>query len=270
MDRSESIGLGVSTAGHVVLMAALSLGVLHWSRPKVLAPAAIEVALADKIALESRAASAAAAQVAQAPDLGPLEPDVAPPAATAEPDPQPVPKPEPKAVASPEPKRPTPAEQKRRADALRASLDTVTAPKGKPPRAQRLGDDFLKGLDKADAPDRPAAPGGGNAPLDAVAVRALNAEISRQVKPFWNPPTGVDVDKLVTIVAVSLASDGAIQGRPRVINQAGVTATNSGQKALHAENAIRAVRLAAPFKLPAELYDAWQSLEIRFDYRLSR
>jgi outer membrane biosynthesis protein TonB len=273
MDRSETIGLGVSTAGHAVLIAALGFGLLHWSSPRILAPQAIEVALTDTIALESRATSQAAPPVAQAPELGPLEPDVTPPPpAKAEPvpKPQPVPKPEPKAVASPEPKRPSPAEQKKRADALQARLDKMTPAKGKTPRAQRLGDDFLKGLDKAEAPAKPTAPGGGNAPLAAAAARALNAEISRQVKPFWNPPTGVDVDQLVTIVAVSLAPDGSIQGRPRVIGQSGVTATNSSQKGLHAENAIRAVRLAAPFKLPADLYDAWASLEIRFDYRLSR
>jgi pyruvate/2-oxoglutarate dehydrogenase complex dihydrolipoamide acyltransferase (E2) component len=266
MDRSETLGLGVSTAGHALLIAALGFGLLHWSSPRVLAPAAIEVALADRIALESRSTAQAEPQVAQAPELGPLEPDAAP----AQAEPQPAPKPEPKAVASPEPKKSTPAEQKKRADALKASLDKIAPTTGKTGRAQRLGDDFLKGLDAPSAPARPTAPNGGNAPLDAVAARALNAEISRQVKPFWNPPTGVDVDKLVTIVAVTLGPDGSIQGRPRMISQSGVTATNASQKGLHAENAIRAVRLAAPFKLPPDLYDAWQSLEIRFDYRLSR
>jgi hypothetical protein len=40
---------------------------------------------------------------------------------------------------------------------------------------------------------------------------------------------------------------------------------------LHQELAVKAIRLAAPFKLPADLYDnGWQSLRIAFDKRLSQ
>ena len=42
------------------------------------------------------------------------------------------------------------------------------------------------------------------------------------------------------------------------------------QKRLHAEQAIRAVRLAAPFNLPPEYYSAWQVVTSRFDRRLSQ
>ena len=39
--------------------------------------------------------------------------------------------------------------------------------------------------------------------------------------------------------------------------------------ALHAERAIRAVQLAAPFDLPDEYYNAWRNIaEWRFDRRL--
>jgi hypothetical protein len=38
---------------------------------------------------------------------------------------------------------------------------------------------------------------------------------------------------------------------------------------LHQEAAVKAVRLAAPFVLPTELYDAWKVLEpVTFDKRL--
>ncbi len=59
---------------------------------------------------------------------------------------------------------------------------------------------------------------------------------------------------------VRLAQDGSIQGDPTV-TQTGVTASNATQAALAKERAIRAVRLAAPFKLPAQFYGAWKSIE---------
>ena len=55
----------------------------------------------------------------------------------------------------------------------------------------------------------------------------------------------------------------------RVIDTVGVTESNRGQVRLHQEAAVKAVRLAAPFVLPAELYDAWKVLEpVGFDKRL--
>jgi hypothetical protein len=39
---------------------------------------------------------------------------------------------------------------------------------------------------------------------------------------------------------------------------------------LHQEQALKAVRLAAPFRLPPDLYDGWKSLNINVDKRLSQ
>ena len=51
--------------------------------------------------------------------------------------------------------------------------------------------------------------------------------------------------------------------------QTGVTSVNAAQKDRHAEQAIRAVQLAAPFNLPEEYYDAWKRVSsFRFDKRL--
>jgi hypothetical protein len=76
---------------------------------------------------------------------------------------------------------------------------------------------------------------------------------------------------LVTELAFDLNEDGSLQGRPRVLRQSGVTDTNRAQQALHAERAIRAVQLAAPFDLPDEYYEAWKSIRgARFDRNLSR
>ncbi|WP_322740318.1 TonB C-terminal domain-containing protein [Sphingomonas sp. M1-B02] len=88
---------------------------------------------------------------------------------------------------------------------------------------------------------------------------ALGAEIIRQIRPHWSPPSGADSDKLRTRVVVTLGRDGALAGEPRV-TQTGVTASNRAQAELARERAIRAVKLAAPFKLPAQFYDAWKTI----------
>jgi periplasmic protein TonB len=93
--------------------------------------------------------------------------------------------------------------------------------------------------------------------------------VSRQLKPHWAAPQGADADQLVTIVRFRLARNGALVGAPEVIGQSGVTPSNAPQKDRHAEQAIRAIRLAAPFDLPEEYYSAWQTVTSRFDRRLS-
>jgi len=289
MDRSERIGLGFSAVGHGALLAALSLGLLHWSTSKPFKPPAIEVSLADDIALESRATVQADPQSAQAPELGEPEPETAEPPSQQVAEPEPVPAPRPAPPPPPQAK-PKPAEQRVKpepakvppppsksapakpepAKATPAKPTAKPAEKPAPRRGPRLGDDFLKGLD-APATQKPsAAPGASQAPVSAIAARALGAEVKRQIKPYWKAPTGADAELLVSIVAADLNSDGSLKGPPRIVRQTGITASNSGQRQLHAENALRAVRLAAPFKLPPELFDAWQSLEIKFDKDTAR
>ena len=93
--------------------------------------------------------------------------------------------------------------------------------------------------------------------------------IARQLKPHWTAPQGVDVDKLVTIIAFDLNPDGSLKGTPRFVSQSGVNAANRPQAERHKELAIRAVRLAAPFDLPAEYYDAWKKISnAKFDRNL--
>jgi hypothetical protein len=117
----------------------------------------------------------------------------------------------------------------------------------------------------------PAAQPGPRA-VDAAAVkRALGSEIGRQLKPRWKAPTGQDVDQLVTILSWDLNKDGSLAGEPRFVSQSGVNASNAAQAAVHKENAIKAVRAAAPFKLPVEHYSYWKSVvSFRFDKRLSQ
>lgn len=268
MDRSERISLGVSATAHALIIAALTLGLLHWSAPKMLAPPAFEVALTDNIALESRAQSHEEVQSAQAPDLGPTDPEDMPPEQTtvAE-EPKVAPKPEPKPVAKPEPAKAEPAKPK--PDLAKAMQALGKSSPTKPRRAPLLGDDFLKGLDSPTKSPSTSTAASGNAPLSTEAARALNAEISRQLKVYWRAPTGIDVDKLVTKLRWRLNPDGSLSGNPTLIEQSGKTATNQPQQQLHVEAAIRAVRAAAPFKLPADYYEYWKYIEsFSFDKRL--
>jgi hypothetical protein len=55
------------------------------------------------------------------------------------------------------------------------------------------------------------------------------------------------------------------------VGQQGITDANRPQAQRHAEQAIRAVELAAPFDLPAKYYSAWKRVaSFRFDRRLSQ
>ena len=91
-----------------------------------------------------------------------------------------------------------------------------------------------------------------------------------QLRPHWNAPQGVDVEKLVTIVRFQLNPDGSLAGEPQVVSQSGRTDANAAQMGRHAELAIRAVKLAAPFNLPKEYYKYWKSVDSRFDRNMSR
>ncbi|HET9630000.1 MAG TPA: energy transducer TonB, partial [Novosphingobium sp.] len=86
--------------------------------------------------------------------------------------------------------------------------------------------------------------------------------ILRKVRPEWQgrAPQGVNTDKIISYIAVTLNPDGTLAGSPRLMKQDGVDDTNRAQAGRHAEEAIRAIRLAAPFDLPADQYELWKNL----------
>ena len=182
----------------------------------------------------------------------------------------------PAAKEKPKPQKSKPAAAPAKSSAKSAKQSDAPAKasgsgKADKPRGSLLGKDFLKGIDtSADAP-RKAAPAPA-ATMGPAQKSALDAEIRRQLKPHWRPPSGADADRLVTLLEVRLDKSGALVGTPQVIDQQGVTASNRPQAKLHAERAIQAVKLAAPFRnLPPEFYDQWKWLRpLRFDARLNR
>lgn len=205
------------------------------------------------------------------------------------PEPKPVPKPEPKPVPRPEPVKPAPkpspapsASAPARKPATPVAKPSATATASAKPAddaarrrpdapagASRIGADFLKGIPGATKPG--TATSAPAATMGPEVKASLASAISRQIKPHWAAPQGVDADKLVTILAWDLNPDGTLAGRPRVVDQEGITPANEAQARRHAEQAIRAVQLAAPFDLPEMYYSGWKRVAaFRFDRKLSQ
>jgi hypothetical protein len=106
--------------------------------------------------------------------------------------------------------------------------------------------------------------------VGAAVKSSLAAEVRRQLKPHWKAPTGADVEQLRTELSIALAPNGTVTN-VEVLRTTGQNESNRPQVRLHQEQAVRAVRLASPFQLPAEYYDAWKLLSpIGFDKRLSQ
>jgi len=236
LSREERIGLGVAAAAHVALVAALVLQVQD--EPTALPiPERMTVSLADEVSLAATAPNPSPdSQAAVAPTLSP---EPAPPVE--------------RTVVRREVARVSPQQQTRRVTPTPAPRPTPTREAG----GTRMGADFLPGAGTSERSDNRGAPA---ATFGAAERASLLQAITRQLKPHWSAPQGVDAERLVTVLAWELNPDGSLNGRPRVVRQAGITDSNRPQASLHAERAIRAVQLAAPFDLPDQFYNSWKSI----------
>lgn len=284
--REEKFALPLAVVFHVALVVALL-----WKPVGdaiVQPPERISVTFTDEVALSSTAPDpvaeaappAAGVAVEELPPIPTSEPiaqprDDTPPPPRPQTTPQPraAPQPQTRAEAPPRPRRepvvrptarpqPTPARQPspRRSEPARSSPPKAAEPKG------QIDGNFLGGSGASKASDSTGTP------AEAIGPRVLSslaASISRQLKPHWSAPQGADAEQLVTILAFDLNRDGSLNGSPRLVEQKGVNDANRAQAGRHVEQAIRAVRLAAPFNLPEEYYDAWKRVsDFRFDRRL--
>lgn len=269
----ERAGLVVALALHAALVAALVWGPKP-PQPLPL-PERMTVTLSDDVALTSTSPDPAAQP---APDEAPVLGEQAAPAPVPLPRTEPVAKPAIKAAPIPPPRpvqrvvpRPQPT-SKPAAKVPSPPRPAVPVPPRRPAQpagGSRVGNDFLKGVSGAKAPGTSTNPPA--ATIDPAVRSALAGAISRQLKPRWAAPQGAEADKLVTVLSWSLNRDGSLVGAPRMVRQDGITEANRAQAARHAEQAVRAVQLAAPFTLPPEYYDAWKRIaDFRFDRRLSQ
>jgi outer membrane biosynthesis protein TonB len=302
--REEQIGLGLAIVLHAAL---LGLFLLRPAAAPVPVPQRISVTLSPETGLNATAPTHEDAAADLAPTLGAPPPAavpapvVSPPPAkvTAPPVVKPVPEPKPVAVTRPRPEtvkppapvvapplpakltpRHHPAKPVEAPAAAKAapkhvpsvkdwSLALPATPDHQPAGGSRIGNDFLKGVAGGKASGK--AQQQGAAVLGPDARSALSGAIARQLKPHWVAPEGVDADKLVTILAWDLNPDGTLAGPPRVVRQEGITDSNRPQAARHAEQAIRAVELGAPFQLPAQYYAIWKHVRaFEFNRTLSQ
>lgn len=261
--REERLGLAVAALLHLLLVAAL---VWQPGKPKPFpVPERMVVSLSSEVGLKSTSPRPAEqAQAAIAPTLAPEPPAPEPepkPVAKPQPVAQPKPRPSPVVKPAPAPAKPTPAKPKPNP----AKPAPPVATKG---GGSRIGNDFLKGASSGERNANDALPA---SEVGADARASLAQAIGRQLKPHWSAPQGVDADLLVTVLTFELKPDGSLAGAPRVLRQEGVTDANRPQAGRHAEQAIRAVQLAAPFDLPPQYYNVWKRVTaFRFDRKLSR
>lgn len=290
LSREEVLALAIALAAHVGLIAALTLS--PPGKAIMSPPERMTVTFADEVADQSTSpqpdAEAApdvapvlgepapepappqpAPQIAQ-PQPKPAPAPLPPPQAKPAPQPKPVPAPQPRAVPAPTPKpvaKPVPPKPAAAAAApadqrLRRRPDAPTG-------ASRIGNDFLSGIPSSNKPGKAINPPAEVAGPEVIS--ALRNALNRQIKPHWSAPQGVDVDKLVTVLAWNLNPDGSLAGRPVVVSQSGINDSNRAQAQRHAEQAIRAVQLAAPFNLPAVYYDKWKRVgRFEFNRKLSQ
>ncbi len=279
MERAEKIGFGIASAGHVLLFAAMSVGLFMRPDPLKLNNPPMDVSIVDTVALESAApqVNTQPPPAARAPEQGPIEEAKPQPEA---PEPEPAPRPEPKVEApaplpKPTPKKPAPPKPApaklappkptSKAQPVKPAAPKTSTAKGTTQRNKGplLGPDFLKGIateTPATPSTKPVAPSG--AKMSPIAARALNDEISRQIYPRLRLPSGADVERLVALLEVRLDRNGAVIGTPQVIDVTGVTDSNRPQVNLYKERAVQAVLQASPFQnLPSQYYDQWKWLK---------
>ncbi|MDD3797840.1 MAG: energy transducer TonB [Novosphingobium sp.] len=263
----ERIGLAVAIALHAALVAALLLQPKHARNFPI--PERMAVNLVDDVGLE--ATGPVLSQDAQAAVAPEISEEIAPPEPVQErpvekPVTKPVtkPVPEPRTTPAPSPKpKPAPAPKPK---AVEKPVPAKPAPKSG--GGSKLGSDFLQGVDAGEADADAPMPA---SQIGTQAKASLAQAIGRQLKPHWSSPQGADAELLVTVLAFDLNRDGTLAGPPRVVSQSGITDANRAQAGRHAELAIRAVQLAAPFDLPVKYYNAWKRVSaFRFDRKLSQ
>ena len=248
--REERIGLAVAAGLHLALVLAFLMQ--PKSRDDIAPAQRMTVNLASDVGLK-----------AAAPEPVPESRAAIAPALSDEPAPAPRPTPQPRlerpvAVSTP---APPDARPRRRPD--RASPANPATKDG----GSRIGADFLPGMGESTKTSETR--------VAAIAVGAsekasLFQAVARQIREHRQPLSGPDIDLLVTKVRFRLNPDGSLISPPQVLGQRGVNDTNRAQAPRHAEQAVRAIRLAAPFDLPEKYYDAWKTVTVDFDWNLAK
>lgn len=295
--NDEKVGFAAAVVLHGALVAVLLMQTVR-SEVSVF-PERMTVSLATEVALEAaspdpvaESRAAIAPLLSDEPAPAPLPPAPTPPERverTPPPMPKSQPKPQPQPTRAvrptPAPTQPAPPRDRSRPDrtpaprassapaprasaapAPRASAAPATGTAATRSGGSRIGDDFLEGRGASTTTNETRAPA---ATFGSAERAALSSAITRQLRPHWTAPSGLDAELLISTVSWDLNADGSLRGTPRCrTDPASITESNRPQAGLHCERAIRAVQRAAPFNLPDQFYDRWKALEWQFDRRL--
>lgn len=280
IDRAEAAGLGVATAGHLALLAALTFGFAA-ARLPVTKSDPIEVAFVDEADVQSatpdpsREAPAPAAAFEPLPENAPVPspPAVPPvPAPPAPPTPAlsapaPVPTPAPRTVTRPQPPKPPAATKpapSRPAPAKPAPSRPAPASKGRQPLNINL-DGARDGPGKAETTGSPAAV------MNAQAAATIGSLIRRQVQPCADRMVspGPGASRIKVRINLKLNRNGSLRAPPSVEGVSGLDEENRRYAQRVKEMAVAAFTSCSPLRnLPAELYavsNGWSDFDMNYN-----
>ncbi|HEU0310543.1 MAG TPA: hypothetical protein VFR36_04925 [Sphingomicrobium sp.] len=252
MDRAEWTGTGAALLFHVALIGALSMSLA--SVDATPESPAMDVEFVEEVGLTAAAPQAIAVPPppSQAPEIGEAEPVEAPTPVPPAPTPTPAPTP----IVKPTPPKPV-------------------APSRPAPRVTRIGEDFLKGINKEDdlAPRPGPAPKPVAAQFDAVALASIQQAIRRQIQPCADRQVdpGPGANRIRVTLNIRLAKSGRLIGAPQVVRTSGIDDENARYEERVKDLAVAAYRGCAPLTgLPPELYQTPQGgwSNINMTYRL--
>lgn len=271
MDRAEQTGLGIAIVGHAALFAALSLSLL--AKPEPFAP--VNPPMAVELIAETAPISTAPDAV---PDASPPPRATAPVAVAQPPMPIATPnKPKP-VVMTPPPKLLKPAIESKRPAPTKTTpaKATPTSQTNRPKSKFELPMRDLSASARREASQATERTGtgkgqskvGSGTPAVKTAAevrRDIRVSLAAEIFPYWKKcvPNGVDITLIETQLDLKINPDGTLAGVSDVA-QTGVNDSNRAQQQRHKECAIKAARLASPFKLDPVDYDIWKTWPMTF------
>jgi outer membrane biosynthesis protein TonB len=279
IDRAEATGLGVATAGHLALLAALTFGLATAQIPASKSDP-IEVSFVDEVGLQS--ASPDPAAEAPAPLLAPEEGPPAP-AMPAPPEAQPVPRPEPPTrapapapdpAARPAPPRasptpPKPAPSKPAPAAKPAPSKPAQAAKPAATRSTGRLAGLLNGVSDRASDSRATSPPA--AVMSARAAAGIGSLIRRQVQPCADRMVspGPGASRIKVRINLKLNRNGSLRAPPSVEGVSGLDEENRRYAQRVKEMAVAAFTSCSPLRdLPPDLYavsNGWSDFDMNYN-----
>jgi len=192
---------------------------------------------------------------------------------------KPEPKPEPKPAKKPEPKKPAEKAEAKPKPKPEDKDEGKDKPAKKPEKPAKKPEPFdpqaaIAGLRDDSAEDE--APKGertkdesrgertkqGDSLSEKETMAVIDA-MQAQIARCWSPPAGApDAERLIVQMRINLNRDGSLNGMPEFLEQGRMS---DEFYRVAAEAARRAVIQCQPYELPADAFDGWKSLRLRFN-----